>query len=236
MIFDRNTIDRLSVAAYWSDREVRTDLIAGYIANENDYTSNFTGTLRRKINAMALPGLNATSYVLKPKLERKLGADACIIFANETEFKVCIFEAKWPRLSMYTNYWDSIQKSTGCSHFDEQVERQKKYSKSFAIWEMFYFEHGFGKQTVKSANEVSGCVWHKDVVAFRNGKKTAKWTDVQLLKLLRKHNTSISNIVQDVCSCKVGLPIKGQNYLKALEEHGSISEALVVKKATPEDA
>lgn len=125
MIFSKKIIQSLSVAAYWSDREVRSDLITGYIANENDYTSNFTGTLRRKINAMALTGLSATSYVLKPKIERKLGADACIIFANETEFKVCIFEAKWPRLSMHTNHWDSIQKSTGYSHFDEQVEKQK---------------------------------------------------------------------------------------------------------------
>lgn len=101
---------------------------------------------------------------------------------------------------------------------------------------MFYFEHPFGKQPVNSADKVSGCVWHKDVVAFRNGKKKTKWTDAELLQLLGKHNTSILDIVLDVCSCKVGLPIKGQNYLKALDDYGSIAEVLVIKKVATRDA
>ena len=59
--------------------------------------------IRRQINVKRVSklnstpsGLNATSFVLQPKTERKIGCDAAIILANNKaqEFKVCCFEAE----------------------------------------------------------------------------------------------------------------------------------------------
>lgn len=100
-LFPSDVIDDVSKSVFWADRMVRSDLAIGLIANENDYTSNLTSTIRRQINSKNRPHLKATSLVLKPRVERKLGCDASIILSNTKEFKVCLFEAKLPRLSQY---------------------------------------------------------------------------------------------------------------------------------------
>ena len=158
MFLPNDIIENITQSAYWADRMIRSELSQGLIASENDYTSNLTSTFRRQINARAAPGLKATSYVLKPGVERSTGTDACIILSNTKEFKVCIFESKWPRLTTHRNYWDSLQNS-GFSHFDEQLKKQASFSKYFAIWIMFYSEAEFGKQPTFMPKDVSSCVW-----------------------------------------------------------------------------
>lgn len=138
-----NVISELANCAEWADRLVRADLMHGIVVSENDYTSNFTSALRREINSRAIPGVSAHSQVLTPRIERKTGTDGCIIFRNKSHFKVGLFEAKWPRLSTHTNCWDSMQKSTGKSHFDSQLARQHPLN-NFAVWEMFYSEESYG--------------------------------------------------------------------------------------------
>ncbi|MBT43626.1 MAG: hypothetical protein CMF12_14035 [Idiomarina sp.] len=46
-----------------SDREIRSDLSIGMISDENDYTSNFTGTLRRNINSYSRTGETVKNFV-----------------------------------------------------------------------------------------------------------------------------------------------------------------------------
>src|SRR5690606_8648366 len=127
-LFNSTTIDLIKKSAYWADKSIRSDLALGYIADENDYTSNFTAEFRRQINAKTIPNVTATSYKINGSLERKTGIDACIILANDTEAKLCLFEAKLPRLTRKLNCWDSNQKSTGNSHFSSQLQRQCKFS------------------------------------------------------------------------------------------------------------
>jgi hypothetical protein len=103
MLYPAWIIDHVAQSVYWGDRAIRAELIEGLIATENDYTSNLTAAIRRQINSRAIPHLHATSYVLKPRVERAVGADACIVLANSSDFKLCIFEAKWPRLSTHEN-------------------------------------------------------------------------------------------------------------------------------------
>lgn len=231
MLFPAWIIDQIAKSAYWADRSVRSDLSEGLIASENDYTSNLTAMIRRHINVRAIPNLHASSYVLRPALERVLGADACIVLANGSHFKLCLFEAKWPRLSTHTNYWDSLQKSTATSHFDYQLARQAGRSKSIATWEIFYSESPFGRQPSFMPSHVSACVWHDDAMAISNARadKTAPWTDVELAGLLSSKARQIDEMIRAVCECDKGEKFAGSNYLSRFEGIGLPSEILVIE-------
>lgn len=110
-------IGELAHFAAIADREARTDLAKGYIRGENDYTSNFTGALRRIINANSTTGLTAESYLLSPSEEREMGVDGAIILSNDSNSKVAVFEAKFPRFKQVGYRWDKEQTASGLCHF-----------------------------------------------------------------------------------------------------------------------
>lgn len=151
-------LKELAHLASLSDREVRSDLAIGAIKDENDYTSNFTSALRRNINSYSQSGLSATSFLLPHGDEREVGADAAIVLSRGNESKVAVFEAKWPRFANPGYAWDYAQTATGLSHFSDQLERQKRWQKTFAIFEMFYSEHPFGTQPSFLDPSGSACV------------------------------------------------------------------------------
>lgn len=201
-------ICEISYLAYISDKEIRSDLCRNYIKSENDYTSNFTGALRRNINSYASPGLQATSYLLDSSLERQMGCDAAIIICSNGQSKIAVFEAKWPRLATKDYQWDYNQTSTGISHFSDQLERQKKYNDTLAIFEMFYCEFKPNAQPNYMQNEVSSCIWHNDAMSFKNKRKTPDliWDQQDLISML-KVNLNVGEIIQKVCQCQMGKPI-----------------------------
>lgn len=189
-----------------SDKEIRSDLIRGYIANENDYTSNFTGAFRRHINSHSRSGLSATSFLLPPSAERIMGCDATIIISSNHYCKVVTFEAKYPRISQPVKSWDYAQTANGLSHFSDQLERQRIFSDDVAIFEMFYCELPFKKQPYFMADYGSTCVWHDDAVnhdSTRN-KKGKIWTSTELQEMLKKRSYTIDEILCDVCLCNQG--------------------------------
>lgn len=214
MLAPQPIIDQIASCAKWADRLVRSDLISGFVVSENDYTSNFTSALRREVNSRNLPGISAHSQVLTPRVERKTGTDGCIIFRNTNHFKVGLFEAKWPRLSTHINYWDSIQKSTGKSHFDSQLDRQSSLT-SYAVWEMFYCEEPYGQNQL-FPQYGSSCVWHSDAfVASSARNQTVPWDDTELTTLLTANGTDIEHVVESILECK-----KGRRYpVDSLEGH-----------------
>jgi hypothetical protein len=231
MLFPPAIIDHIAQSTYWADRTIRCELAGGFIATENDYTSNLTATIRRQINARAIPSLYATSYVLKPSIERLLGADACIVLSNRREFKLCVFEAKWPRLSTHKDCWDSIQRSSGASHFDEQLARQAHFANAMAMWEMFYCEFPFGQQPSFMPSHVSACVWHGEAMAMSGMRANARtpWIDSELATLLSAHGTQIDNMIKEVCMCNKGKMFQGQDYMSAFLDFGIPRQVLVVK-------
>lgn len=111
-----------------ADKEIRTDLALGYIRDEDDYTSNFTGALRRNVNAYSKTGLQATSFLLGPTEERLSGTDAAVILTRGNESKVVLFEAKWPRFATPHYRRDYVQTASGISHFSDQLQRQKRFT------------------------------------------------------------------------------------------------------------
>ena len=237
MFFPNDIIDNITQSAYWADRMIRSELSQGLITNENDYTSNLTSTFRRQINARAVPGLKATSYVLQPGVERSIGADACIILSNTKEFKICVFESKWPRLTTHRNYWDSLQKGSGLSHFDEQLRKQAFFSKYFAIWVMFYSEAEFGKQPPFMPKDVSSCVWHENAIkaSLARVSNATPWTDDELTNLISAHGSQIDYLLREVCECKKGKRFSGQNYLSALDNFDIPKDVLVIEFTNPQE-
>lgn len=204
----KNQIDEICNFANIADKEARSDLVGGYIAGENDYTSNFTGALRRIINSNSHTGLSASSYVLSPPEERLSGCDATIVITSNNHFKIATFEAKYPRISQAYYSWDYAQTSTGLSHFSDQIERQKRFAGLHAIFEMFYCEMPYGTQPPYMQNEVSSCVWHDDAVIFENGRSSSKqvWSSSDLVALLTAGNHPIDHILREVCNCSRGKP------------------------------
>lgn len=201
-----NQIDELCQFAHIADKEARSDLVGGYIVSENDYTSNFTGALRRIINSNSGTGLSASSFLLSPPDERLSGCDATIVITSNGYFKIATFEAKYPRISQSHYVWDYAQTSTGLSHYSDQLERQKRFAGRHAIFEMFYCELPFGKQPAYMQNEVSSCVWHEDAVAFDAARATPKqvWSPSDLVGLLNAVNHQIDHILREVCNCSRG--------------------------------
>jgi hypothetical protein len=236
MLFPNFITEQIAKTAYWADRSIRADLADGLITTENDYTSNFTAAFRRGINARGIPSLHATSYVLMPAFEREVGADACIILASDSQYKVCLFEAKWPRLSSHADCWDSRQRRTGQSHFADQLNRQSIYSKEYAIWEMFYCEFPFGKQPSFFPKNVSGCVWHGDAMEFSNARVTTgdPWTDIELSSLLTGRCKHIDQIIREVCECGRGKIFTGRNYPQGFDGLGRPAEMLLIKYTNQE--
>ena len=195
-----------------SDKEIRSDLILGLIASENDYTSNFTGALRRNINSYSQTGLRATSYVLPPHEEKATGCDAAIIICNGGVGKILLIEGKWPRLSMAGHKWDWKQTSSGLSHYSDQLNRQSNHIHRYAIAEMFYDEHPFGSSPSYMQPNGSACLWHRDAVAFDSSRPGSPnvWSQTELISMLSTGTHDISHIVEQVCLCvegvRMGLP------------------------------
>lgn len=227
MLASPHVIAEVADCVRWADRLVRADLIHGFVVTENDYTSNFTSAFRREINSRRLPGLSAHSQVLTPSVERRTGTDGCIVFHNQSVFKVGLFEGKWPRLSTHLNYWDSIQKSTGKSHFDDQLGRQAALS-GYAIWEMFYSEEPYGANKL-FPDEGSSCVWHDDAFVNSSSRnQTSPWTDAELSSLLSSKGKNIGQIVTSICECKKGKTLPTSQMQDHLRDIGIKGNVLVI--------
>lgn len=223
-------VDELKRLAFLSDKEIRGDLVAGYIRDEDDYTANFTGALRRNINCYSKTKLQATSLMLGTSDERLTGCDATIIVTSNNESKVMLFEAKYPRFKKTNFRWDYPQTAGGLSHFSDQLARQSKYSGKFAIFEMFYNEHPFASGPPHLQAEVSSCAWYSDSQTFDLGRSSGSspWTTAELNSMLKKGNTSIAEIIEDVCACKAGHPISMAKPESIVSEFGLPGNVLVV--------
>lgn len=211
-------LDELAYLAYNSDREIRGELAIGAIKDENDYTSNFTGALRRNINSYSRSGLSATSFLLQHEVEREVGADAAIILTRGNQSKVAIFEAKWPRFATSGYRWDYQQTASGLSHFSDQLDRQKRWCEVFAVFEMFYSEHPPGTKLPYLVDQGSSCIWHGDIELFRSRRPNpnAVWNQNELQILLSSKKVNIAKVMIEFGQCNVGRPIN----MRAPEEIG----------------
>ncbi len=196
--------------AFFADTEARSDLIHGFIKDENDYTSTFISALRRNINSYSYSGLSATSFLLQHGEEREFGGDATIIISRGNESKVAILEAKWPRFASAGHQWDYNQTATGLSHFSDQLERQKRWNNTLVIFEMFYCEYPFGKQPPFLDERGSSCLWQEDAQNFRSRRSNpdAIWSQSELQTLLQQNGTDIPSVMHQFGECAKGRVIR----------------------------
>lgn len=216
----RKQLTELVRFASIADKEIRSDLSAGLIANENDYSSNFTGALRRIINSNSQTGLVATSLLLHAGAERTLGADAAIVLNYGNRTKIAVFEGKWPRFSRPGYRWDKRQKGSGKSHFSEQLVRQARWANShLAVFEMVYCEYPFGQQPAFLKNEGSSCIWHDDAERFRATHKGngTPWTQTDLKNLIISDGINLARVIREFGACEKGRAFERQD-LSVLRE------------------
>ena len=208
-LLTNDQINELSHFCFWSDKEIRSDLIFGFIASENDYTSNLTGALRRNINSYSRFGLKATSFVLKPNEEQGTGCDAAIVIRTGNSGKILLIEGKWPRLSQATHAWDWKQTASGMSHFSDQLSRQAGYANRYAIIEMFYSEHAFGMEPSYLQSDGSACFWHSDAIAYDQSRPSSPkvWSQSELIDMLKMGTCTLSHVVEQVCICVEGVQL-----------------------------
>ena len=156
----------IAASAYESDSRVRNDLARGLISDERDCVSNLMSHFR---DFWGSRGTRCASFfaparVLPPKEERLFGCDAAIVVKRNDTAWVCMFEAKWPRVTDKKYRWDSIVR--GRSHFSDQLERQLKWSKHVAIWEHFFVELEVGYEFPSCDKWAATCVSQPAAIAF----------------------------------------------------------------------
>lgn len=206
---------------YSMDTQVREDLQIGEIANERDYVSRlltlFNYPLRFKINNPTLK-LNFSAKVNDSNKEKTFGCDSMIVFKANNQIKFGLFEAKWPRITIKPTYkWDTPQGSTKISHFTDQINRQTKWSKNTAIWEMFISEEKVGTHTPPYDKAASTCIKHEFALKFTksNPKVQTTWSNIDLKDLIESEQgsassgikeTNLQTIIFDILTCSYGTP------------------------------
>jgi|GEM_PF-2736425 len=207
--------------AYSIDKELREELEKNFLSDERDYISNLTSGIRKRWNAFGLPAFSFSQSLNRTR-ENIFGCDALILLRRASTATVCLFEAKFPRLSHPQRKWDSIQTSSKISHFSDQLARQAKWSHIAAIWELFILEYPSGTSPANYDPWASTCTWHSTTLFFNHALRdyTQLWSDDDLNKLVsiaRKGKFQLAmgmnlyEMLMQVCKGKVGeqLPVGG---------------------------
>jgi hypothetical protein len=219
--------------AYNADRHVREQLCSSYIVSESDYVSNLTGEIRNAWSRSNLPSYLHSQTLDKPR-ESEFGCDALIVLKINNMIKLCLFEAKYPRLAVDPRYkWDDKQainkyNPRKISHFSHQISRQHNWSHLAAIWEMFILEYAPGKQYKKFDLWGSTCVWHDVAIEYNHLCKPSDelWNNKNLEELVerakskppQKRQTNLFSMLSSVISCRNGsalpIPSSSDSYLR----------------------
>ena len=210
----------VSAVAYDVDASVRTDLVKSFIKDEPDYVSNLTVGIRDYWRNRGLAAY-CHSQLLSGSHEGTFGCDVIIVVRHNNKAKVCLFEAKFPRLSTSGYRWDSMQTSANISHFTHQLRRQARWSHVAAIWELFIVEHAVGSQPQHFDQYASTCVLHEEAYRWDSTYRKAadKWTqdDVkQLVANVRQQPKNIRTMLERACRCSEGRYLEVSNGAVAL--------------------
>lgn len=183
------------------DNQCRSELRAGVIVSEPVYVATFAARIRDLLRASSW---GCYAQVIEPTLERKLGVDGIILFRHGNQIKVGLFEAKWPRITQANYGWDQLV--DGVSHFSSQILRQRTFSKSAAIWEMFLNEGPDGEASPPFKYHGNSCSLHNN--AFDHVRSAglihSRWTTRDLQAHLMTSCVSIYSVIYDLLSCSAG--------------------------------
>ena len=205
----------ISTLAYHADMRTRRDLVDGIIIDERDYVSNLTNRIR---DFYLHVGLSCFSHAqtLPNAVSHHVGCDALIVCNMGSESKICLFEAKWPRLTQSGSYsWDYIQRGSSISHFSDQLQRQAAWSKYAAIWELFISESPFEQQPRPLIDDWgSTCIWHNIAKRYNQTRDiNSVWKSSELTNIILPNprgffssnwGKNIREMLLSVLYCKAG--------------------------------
>lgn len=205
----------VAAAAYTVDRSVRSDLCDKKVVDERDYVSNLTAGIRKIWATHGLPNF-AHSQTLDKVKENVFGCDAMILLRREDQAKVCLFEAKLPKLDSSRSSWDSIQKSSKISHFSDQLRRQSRGVGQAAIWESFLHEWPPGEKRKGFDAWGSTCFWHDDTYSFDKASRdpVKTWRNSDLLALsasVNRRGRNLRAMLLRAARCQEGSYIRIEN-------------------------
>lgn len=240
---------------YILDQYIRQDFCDGCVVSEPDYVSTLMGYIRLFLRSSQLAKKiysfeNQKSYldhfnchVLNKTLEQNFGCDALIIFRANNKAKVCMFEAKSPRLNSNRS-WDKLQDSNNISHFHDQLTRQKNWSKTAAIWELFINDSPPGVSLKGFDKYGSTCIWHHEAYAYSinnikshhydmNSGKASFWTNYHLkncINELTSNSLNLEDILNSILFGKTGkeIEVKDNSILLKPEEGKTIRIPVII--------
>lgn len=208
---------------YFLDKSVRNDLANKRIADERDYVSRLVTHFNYPFGILNHFAFNTFKFKSKwfarvnsGHHERKFGCDSMIVFQVGEKVKVALFEAKWPRVKIDPHYnWDYYSKRKKVSHFTDQIERQAKWTKDAAIWEMFFYEENVSVFNTPFDKNASTCIKHDYAKKYIDGplRPTVIWDNDDLERLIiseqtpafnGENETNLKQIVQEILTCNYG--------------------------------
>lgn len=165
--YNTNLINSLiAKGIYALDQYVRHDIYDGSIRDERDYVSTLMSYTRLFFRNVQVVKQFYYPQILSSNLEQEFGCDALILFCDEKYAKVCLFEAKYPRLRQGNYPWDKYQTKNRYSHFHDQLTRQNNWSSSAFIWELFINDNLPGYSIKGFDKYGSTCIWHEDAYKY----------------------------------------------------------------------
>jgi hypothetical protein len=201
--------------SYDADKATRHDLSEGHVVSERDYMSALSTRIRDAWVAFG----KAYSYsrTLPGHLEQALGCDTLIVIHDEGDAKLCLIEAKWPRVATKPSYrWDKIQKVKGSakavSHFSDQLNRQRRALPDAFVAEMFLLESPVGTYSSLLDEHGATLIPHVQARTFdaMHRDRHTPWSNYDFWELLgfsRKDKMNLNDLMIGLVSCNIGKPI-----------------------------
>lgn len=221
--------DVIASIAYAADRATRQDLSSGHVVSERDYMS----TLSTRIRDAWLPLGRAYAYskTLPGNVEQALGCDTLVMIHDDDGAKLCLIEAKWPRVATKPAYrWDKLQKIKGASksvsHFSDQLTRQTQVLPDAFVAEMFLLESPPGTKSSLLDEYGATLVPHSKAKDFDGTHRQAHvpWSNQdfwELIGLSRRKTLNLHELMYGLASCSIGQPIPIVNNTVTVAPNGT---------------
>jgi len=204
----------VAFTSYLADYATRQELADGTVASERDYMS----TLSTRIRDAWRPGkAYAYSKTLPGDVEQTLGCDTLIMIHDGNGAKLCLIEAKWPRVATKPGYrWDKLQKIKGTaqkvSHFSDQLSRQRLVLPGAIVAEMFLLESPPGTRSGLLDNFGATLVPHEHAQEFDaiHRDRHLPWSNQDFWELIgfsREKTLNVYDLMFGLASCQLGQPL-----------------------------
>ena len=202
---------------YQQDRRTRFDLFSRSVVSERDYMSTLSTRIRDTWSSFGTASV--FSNTLPSGTEQALGCDTLIAIHDSHSAKICLIEAKWPRVATKpAQKWDQLQKRkakrTGRSHFSDQIQRQRLVVPDAVVAEMFLLECVPGTPSTVLDPFGSTLVIHETAMTFDRSHRDVSipWSNKDFWELMAyagKRRCNLGDLVYGLASCQIGnaLPI-----------------------------